>query len=92
LVVNYYSNRLLQVVPIITKGTFLLTLIIALKIILVSVLFGALFMFLSWLRIARTGRTGVLGVVLLWAYFLIQVVLAALFFTCLFFLMRFILG
>lgn len=74
------------------KEFFLLTLTIALKIILVSVVLGALFMFLSWLRVAKTSRSGFLGIIMLWSYFLIQVVLVTLFFTCFFFLMRFILG
>lgn len=70
----------------------MLTLTIALKIILVSVLFGAFFMFWSWSRVVKTDHKGVFRVALLWAYCLIQAVLATLFFIGLFFIARFILG
>jgi len=75
-----------------SEGSLLLTSLIALKLILVSLLFGALIMFWSCLKVAKTGRTGVLGMLLLWAFFAVQVLIAAMFFTGLFLLMRFILG
>lgn len=42
------------------------------KFALFAMLLGAVIMFMSWLRVKKTEKKGLMGFALLWIYFLIQ--------------------
>jgi hypothetical protein len=42
------------------------------KLALLALFIGAVIMFMSWLKVKKTGRKGFMGFALMWVYFLMQ--------------------
>jgi hypothetical protein len=45
------------------------------KLALLAILIGAVIMFMSWLKVKKTGKKGFMGFALLWIYFLMQLLI-----------------